>query len=392
MKVQLSNLYKWVILLLMVIPTNVFAAGPPKPSDLSNPFAQILIVVIIVLAICIAILANVLLSAAQYKFKKNGDENKSVSLSGNVAKTIAVIAFATIGTVANAQDATSLSVANNSDLISGISSNGFYGLMSVVILELIILLALIYNLKFILRKEKPAVVIAQGEEAIVTENKLAKWWDNINKFRPVQEEAAIDLGHDYDGIRELDNRLPPWWLYGFYVCVIFAGIYLWRYHVAKTAPLSKEELAIEMKKGEEAKAAYLKNAANNIDETTVQYLSSEADLTAGKQIFTQACAACHLADGGGSIGPNLTDDYWLHGGSIQDIFKTIKYGVVEKGMKSWKDDYGPMKMAQIASYIKSLKGTKPANPKAPQGDLYTENVAVVKTDSTAAKVDSTKMK
>lgn len=388
MKLQLSNLYKWVILLLMVIPTNVFAAGPPKPSDLSNPFAQILIVVIIVLAICIAILANVLLSAAQYKIKKSVDENKSSSLSGNVVKTITVIVFATIATAANAQDAS----ATKSDLISGISSNGFYGLMSVVILELIILLALIYNLKFILRKEKTAALIDQGEEAIVAENKLAKWWDNINKFRPVQEEAAIDLGHDYDGIRELDNRLPPWWLYGFYVCVIFAGIYLWRYHVAKTAPLSKEELAIEMKKGEEAKAAYLKNAANNIDETTVQYLSSEADLTAGKQIFTQACAACHLADGGGSIGPNLTDDYWLHGGSIQDIFKTIKYGVVEKGMKSWKDDYGPMKMAQIASYIKSLRGSKPANPKAPQGDLYTENAAAAKTDSTAAKVDSTKMK
>lgn len=391
MKLQLSNLYKWVIILLMVVPTNVFAAGPPKPSDLSNPFAQILVVVIIVLAICIAILANVLLSAAQYKLKKNSIQDQSSSLTGNTTKSIAIIVFAAITSAANAQDAAPLSVANNSDLISGISSNGFYGLMSVVILELIILLALIYNLKFILRKEKAVVALAAGEEVAPQENKLAKWWDNINKFRPVQEEAAIDLGHDYDGIRELDNRLPPWWLYGFYVCVIFAGIYLWRYHVAKTAPLSKEELAIEMKKGEEAKAAYLKNAANNIDETTVQYLSAEADLTAGKQIFTQACAACHLADGGGSIGPNLTDDYWLHGGSIQDIFKTIKYGVVEKGMKSWKDDYGPMKMAQIASYIKSLKGTKPANPKAPQGDLYTENTTAT-TDSSAAKVDSTKMK
>lgn len=391
MKLQLSSLYKWAILLLMIVPTKLFAAGPPKPSDLSNPFAQILLVVIIVLAVCIAILANVLLSAAQFKMKKKVEDDLAASTSGTTLKTIVSILFVGIVSAASAQDAAALSVANNSDLISGISSNGFYGLMSVVLLELIILLALIYNLKFILRKEKAIVAVAAGEEVVPQENKLAKWWDNFNKFRPVQEEAAIDLGHDYDGIRELDNRLPPWWLYGFYLCVIFAGIYLWRYHIAQTAPLSKEELAIEMKKGEEEKAAYLKNAANNIDETTVKYLTAEADLTAGKQIFTQACAACHLADGGGSIGPNLTDDYWIHGGSIQDIFKTIKYGVVEKGMKSWKDDYGPMKMAQIASYIKSLKGTKPATPKAPQGELYSENAATA-TDSTAVKVDSTKMK
>jgi cytochrome c oxidase cbb3-type subunit 3 len=107
----------------------------------------------------------------------------------------------------------------------------------------------------------------------------------------------------------------------------------------ETAPLSKEEFAIEMKKADEEKALYLKNSANNVDETNVKYLSADTDLAAGKQIFTQACAACHLADGGGSVGPNLTDDYWLHGGDIKDIFKTIKYGVVEKGMKSWKDDY-----------------------------------------------------
>jgi cytochrome c oxidase cbb3-type subunit 3 len=391
MKLQLSSLYKWAIVLLMIVPTKLFAAGPPKPSDLSNPFAQILLVVIIVLAVCIAILANVLLSAAQFKMKKKVEDDLAASTSGTTLKTIVSILFVGIVSAASAQDAASLLVANNSDLISGISSNGFYGLMSVVLLELIILLALIYNLKFILRKEKALVSVAAAEEVVPQENKLAKWWDNINKFRPVQEEAAIDLGHDYDGIRELDNRLPPWWLYGFYLCVIFAGIYLWRYHIAQTAPLSKEELAIEMKKGEEEKAAYLKNAANNIDETTVQYLTAEADLTAGKQIFITACAACHLADGGGSIGPNLTDDYWIHGGSIQDIFKTIKYGVVEKGMKSWKDDYGPVKMAQIASYIKSLKGTKPATPKAPQGELYAENAAAA-TDSTAVKVDSTKMK
>lgn len=374
MKKLLSNWNKWSLFLFLLIPFNVFAAGPPKPSDISNPFAQVLLVVIIVLAVCIAILANVLLGAAQIKMKKD-----------KATKLLSIITLLTLSSTSFAQDATT-PAAPTSDLISGISSNGFYGLLSVVLLELIILLALIYNLKFILRKEKVTTLEVEGEVVQKEAGGFAKWWDNINKFKPVHEEAAIDLGHDYDGIRELDNRLPPWWLYGFYLCVIFAGIYLWRYHVAHSAPLSKEELAIELKKGEEDKAAYLKNAANNIDETTVKYLTAEADLAAGKKVFITACAACHLADGGGSVGPNLTDEYWIHGGSIQDIFKTLKYGWVEKGMKSWKDDYTPMQIAQIASFVKSLQGTKPAKGKEPQGTIFTDTGSG--SDSTTAKVDS----
>jgi cytochrome c oxidase cbb3-type subunit 3 len=123
---------------------------------------------------------------------------------------------------------------NTSGLISGISTSGFYGLVAVVVVELLILLGLLYNLKFILRKEKVIVIKEISEEdAVVKESTFNKWWDKINSFKSVKEEATIDLGHDYDGIRELDNRLPPWWLYGFYLCIIFAVIYLWRYHVSK---------------------------------------------------------------------------------------------------------------------------------------------------------------
>lgn len=378
MRKQFSFGYKWAILLLLMLPSTVFAAGPPKPSDLNNPFAQIMVVVIIVLAICIAILSNVLLSAAQIKMKKDKESNST-------SKLVSLLVMLSISSLTFAQDATVVKAESN--LISGISSNGFYGLMSVVFLELIILLALLYNLKFIIRKEK--VVLLPIEAAVETqkENSFFKWWDTINKFKPVQEEASIDLGHNYDGIRELDNRLPPWWLYGFYLCIVFAFIYLWRFHISHTAPSSKEEFAIEMRIGEEEKMAYLKNAANNVDETNVTYLKESADLAAGKQIFTSACVACHLADGGGSVGPNLTDEYWLHGGGITDIFKVLKYGVIEKGMKSWKDDYSPVKLAQIASYVKSLQGTKPAKGKEPQGTVYTEKAT--SSDSTKAKIDST---
>ena len=127
-----------------------------------------------------------------------------------------------------------------------------------------------------------------------------------------------------------------------------------------------------MAQGEAEKAAYLEKAANNVDENTVKLITDKDQLAAAKQIFTTVCAACHTATGAGNVGPNLTDDYWLHGGSIKDVFKTIKYGWPDKGMKSWKDDYSPVQIAQLASYVKSLHGTNPPNPKAPQGTLYTE--------------------
>jgi len=255
--------------------------------------------------------------------------------------------------------------------------------------ELLVILLLLFNLKLLLKKEIAAVAAVAEVEVEAEESSWIKWWDKINKFRPVHEESNIDLGHNYDGIRELDNRLPPWWLYGFYLCIVFAGIYLYRYHVAHTAPLSREELSIAMAKAEVEKEAYLKKSANKVDETNVTYLADASALAEGKKLFTAMCAACHAADGGGLVGPNLTDDYWIHGGDIKSIFKTIKYGVAEKGMKSWKDDYSPSQMAQLASYIKSLKGTKPAVAKEPQGVIYQEQAAGA--DTTKVNADTSKV-
>lgn len=280
-------------------------------------------------------------------------------------KVFTLIVFLLISSMAFAADETETVVAVNT-AISGLSPTAFYSLISVVGVELLVLLWLLYHLKSLLAKETQTVAVVTKESA------FERWWNKANRFKPVQEEANIDLGHDYDGIRELDNRLPPWWLYGFYICIIFSVIYLWRYHVTHTAPSSLEELAAVMKKAEAEKENYLKKAANNVNENTVTYLSDATALDAGKKIFVTACAACHAADGGGTVGPNLVDEYWLHGGSMSDIFKSIKYGWPEKGMKSWKDDYSPAQIAQLASYIKSLKGTKPATAKEPQGEVYQE--------------------
>jgi cytochrome c oxidase cbb3-type subunit III len=145
-----------------------------------------------------------------------------------------------------------------------------------------------------------------------------------------------------------------------------------------------------MAKAEEQKAAYLKKSANNVDENSVKVMTDAADLASGEKVFIQNCGACHGKAGEGIVGPNLTDDYWLHGGSIKDVFKTIKYGWPEKGMRSWKDDLSPVQIAQVSSWIKSKHGSNPPNAKAQQGELYKEDGAgsTNQTDSMTNKVAS----
>jgi cytochrome c oxidase cbb3-type subunit 3 len=202
----------------------------------------------------------------------------------------------------------------------------------------------------------------------------------------MEEEAKIDTGHSYDGIRELDNVTPPWFTTAFLLTIVFGLVYLYRYHVAHSAPLQVEEFKTEMAVAEADKVKFLATQSNNVDESNVKELGA-ADIAEGKKIFTEKCVACHQAHGGsmpGGVGPNLTDDYWLHGGSIVDVFKTIKYGWPEKGMISWKDQMTPNQMAQTASFVLSLKGTNPPNAKEPQGELYTAVAAAAK-DTTTTK-------
>lgn len=188
---------------------------------------------------------------------------------------------------------------------------------------------------------------------------------------PVEREHEVMTDHEYDGIRELDNNLPPWWVWMFYVTIIFAFVYLIYYHVLPYGMSQEEQYQAEVEQAEADRQAYLAQAKNLVDENTVTYLEDAADLKAGKAIFTELCQQCHAADGGGGVGPNLTDKYWLHGGSIKDIFTTVKYGVPAKGMISWEAQLRPVQMAQVASYVKSLQGTSPAKPKEPQGEIYT---------------------
>ena len=240
---------------------------------------------------------------------------------------------------------------------------------------------------------KPAAAVSAATAAAAAPKKEGFWARMNRKFIndavPVEREADVLLDHDYDGIKELDNNLPPWWKYGFYITIIWAFIYMIDYHVVGAGNVQEQEYLAQLEEADKQKAEQLKLMANAVDENTVTLMADAKDLADGKKIYTDKCLVCHGAAGEGTVGPNLTDDYWIHGGKINDIFKTIKYGVKEKGMLEWQGQLTPVQIQQVSSYVKSLHGTNPANPKAPQGDLFTEGAAVT-TDSTAAPVpDST---
>jgi cytochrome c oxidase cbb3-type subunit 3 len=239
-------------------------------------------------------------------------------------------------------------------------------LLGVIFFEVLIILYFAYWLKVVILPEK--------EKKVATENKPVTnaWWDKFNKSVKIENEKDVQLDHDYDGIKELDNALPPWWLYGFYLTILFAGIYLYRYHISKSAPLQVQELNNEFVNAKFEAEEYAKTHPKKVDENTIEYAANVELISAGKTLFGQKCVACHGPEAQGLQGPNLTDDYWKHGGSIKDIFKTIKNGVPSMGMIAWGQELTPNQIETLANYIKSIKGTKPVNPKAPEGELYLE--------------------
>lgn len=211
-------------------------------------------------------------------------------------------------------------------------------------------------------------------EKIGLTQKKEPWWKRFNKqawqLVPMEKEKDILFEHEYDGIRELDNSLPPWWVAMFYITIVFAVAYLGYYHVTDYGVDQATEYAQEMERADEAVKAHLAKQADRVDETNVVALLEPKDLELGQTIFNTYCSACHGMLGEGGVGPNLTDNYWVHGGDITAVFKTIKYGVPEKGMIAWNTQLRPVEMQKVASYIMTLVGTTPPNPKEPQGEEY----------------------
>lgn len=234
-------------------------------------------------------------------------------------------------------------------------------LLGVIFLEVLIILYFANWLK--------AVILPPKEKKASRLQAWAAWWDKANNSVAIEKENDVQLDHEYDGIRELDNALPPWWVYGFYLTIVFSGIYVWRYHISGTAPLQVQELKIALAEAEIRQAEYDKNNANKVDENSIEYKEDATLIADGKSLFAKNCAACHGPEAGGGTGPNLTDNYWKHGGDIKNVFKTIRYGVPDMGMIAWGDILTPVEMASLATYIKSIKGSNPANAKEPEGKL-----------------------
>ncbi len=192
----------------------------------------------------------------------------------------------------------------------------------------------------------------------------------ITQTVPLTEESKILMDHEYDGIRELNNKLPPWFVALFYATIIFAVVYMVNYHVLGDGNVMENEYMEEVNQAK-MEQQLLTKSSSSVDEESVTLLNDDASIAEGKNIFLKNCVACHGQNGEGLIGPNFTDDYWIHGGGIKNVFHTIKYGVPAKGMISWKAQLSPNQMQQVGSYILSLRGTNPANQKAPQGELWT---------------------
>lgn len=211
---------------------------------------------------------------------------------------------------------------------------------------------------------------AKAERASQIPAKIEAFLQSMTKSKEVEEEHEIILDHNYDGIRELDNKLPPWWIWGFYATIVFAVVYLIRFHIVGDYTQAEEYLA-EVTQAEKDVEAYLATVENIIDYETVVALEEASDLAAGEKIYTTNCVACHRADGGGGIGPNLTDKHWILGGGIKNVFKTISEGGRPgKGMVSWKSDLSAKEMQQAASYVLTLQENDPADGKAPEGDIW----------------------
>ncbi|MCB0331208.1 MAG: c-type cytochrome [Bdellovibrionales bacterium] len=190
------------------------------------------------------------------------------------------------------------------------------------------------------------------------------------------------LDHDYDGIQEYDNDLPHWWVALFWGGIVFGFIYVGLYHFGGWQ-FASQKLSAEMKKIEDMKASTVAEAppAATGEEVLLQLASRKESLEAGKEIFIAKCAACHLAEGQGLVGPNLTDDYWIHGGKITDIRNVVEVGVLDKGMIAWGPLLKAEEINQVTAYVWSLNGTNPPNPKEPQGELYKREGSVEAAES-----------
>ncbi len=365
---NIASIRKKIMLLAALLPAALFAtaqeaAQAAAKTEGSNLLAILLTVVAIVLAFIIWGMGQALIGISKLAL----DKQKSA------AKTIAAVLVTALSFVAQNSMAQDVAAAIKTEPnYGGLTANNFYAFVGVIVIEITAIMFLAFNIKSVYRDLAP-------EKAAVKKSKFSAWWNLMDKkfftkAIPVEKEADAMLDHDYDGIHELDNALPPWWKYGFYITIAVAFFYIGYFHAFGEGKNPTQEYEAEMNKARIEKEIYEANNKDKIDENNVP-MADASGLAEGKDLFTAKCWACHGKAGEGGAGPNLTDDYWIHKGSLNDIYHSIKTGYQDKGMQSWAKEFTPKQMSNIASFIKTLHGTNPANAKGPQGDLFTEGAA-----------------
>lgn len=384
-----NNIKLWM--LIGVLVSGSFLAQAQNPAPVATPAAAgpsndlmqfFLLAIIAVFGIVIFRMAQVVTLLSKQLIEK--DKAKSTSKLTSILLLLG--AFTLLSNGAFAQEATVTTETSLS--FAGVSGVNMYVLVAALVVEIF---AIFYLGSLINSLHKRVFDIKVEETKSVKKSLLPSWWHDLDKkvltqAIPVEREADILLDHDYDGIKELDNALPPWWKYGFYITIVVAFIYIIAYHVTGTGMNPTQEYAAQMEDARIAKEKYDAENKDKVDEANVP-MADASGIEKGRTIFKENCVACHGQLGEGGAGPNLTDDYWIHKGSLNDVYASIKNGYPDKGMQSWIIKFNPKEISQIASFIKTLKGSNPPGAKAPQGDLFVEG-ASADSSATAVQLDS----
>jgi len=326
-----------------------------------NMVAVIMISIAVILALVIWGLGNILSTLSNEAYKKS-KEKKSAAI---ITILLSVLSLQGI-----AQTAPAVEVIHAAPNYGGLDATSFWILVATIFIEIVAILYLLFNIK------RMQAELVPGTE---TEFDIMAWWKKLNnrvftKAVPVESENTILIDHDYDGIQELDNSLPPWWKYGFYVTILASVFYMFYYHLGGPGKNPTQEYEAEMERAEIVIAKYNAASPNKIDENNI-VMPDAAGIAQGEKIYHTSCWPCHGKAGEGTVGPNLTDNFWLHKGSLTDIYKSIKHGYPDKGMPAWDKNYSPSEIADLAGYIKSLAGTNPPGAKLPQGEPFVETAA-----------------
>jgi len=363
---------------------------PPPPTDdgpKKDPFTVITIpanysglfyvlaAVTLMLIIGIFVMTNSIKSVLMSDKFKNRPK-KSKTDNGSIIKTILII----IGLGLMPYESLAFGFDTSKEFWVDISLTDIY---VILVLDVILLFVLVYLKNILLnlleeispRKER----VKKKKVRKVTLLKI------LTSRASIDEEQDILMDHEYDGIRELDNNLPPWWKWGFYLTIVFAFFYMFYYHVFDVGNSIEENYIVEKQIADETRLKWLKDQALNVDENSVITFTDAMNLSKGQEVFGENCKVCHAEAGQGLSGPNLTDDYWIYGNDIKSIFMTIKYGRKNAmaDMPEHKDKLNPVQIQQVASFVKQLKYTEGLPPK---GELMEDAIDGAITDSVATEI------